>query len=81
MAEQFCYGSLDCCGAPIAVHYGGGGRVAEGSEINGSEGDIQVTGAEGSPQLVPLFIKGGRGEGVAAAPHSALAMPAGQRRL
>jgi len=45
--------------------------VAEGSEINGSEGDIQVTGAEGSPQLVPLFIKGGRGEGVAAAPHSA----------
>ncbi len=36
--------------------------MAEGSEINGSEGDIQVTGANGSPQLVQHFIKGGRGE-------------------
>ena len=51
-------------GAAVAVHYRGG--ISRGTnllwEINGTEGDIQVTGPLGHGQLVPLTIRGARGE-------------------
>jgi predicted dehydrogenase len=50
-------------GAAISVHYRGG--VSKGTnllwEINGSEGDIQVTGMLGHGQFVPLSIRGANG--------------------
>ncbi|CAH1662393.1 MULTISPECIES: Gfo/Idh/MocA family oxidoreductase [unclassified Chelatococcus] len=50
-------------GAPISIHYRGGAARGPGLlwEINGTEGDIQVTGASGHAQMVRLAIKGGRG--------------------
>lgn len=51
-------------GAAISIHYRGG--VSRGTnllwEINGTEGDIQVTGPLGHGQFVPLTIRGARGE-------------------
>jgi len=51
-------------GAPLSVHYRGG--MAHGSglcwEINGSEGDLRITGPGGHAQLVPLSLSGARGE-------------------
>lgn len=51
-------------GAPISIHYRGG--LPRGTaflwEINGTDGDIQVTGENGHAQLVQLSIKGARGE-------------------
>lgn len=51
-------------GALIAIHYRGG--VSRGTgflwEINGSDGDIQVSGANGHAQMVQLSLRGGRGD-------------------
>lgn len=51
-------------GAAISIHYRGG--VSRGTnllwEINGTEGDIQVTGPLGHGQFVPLTIRGARGK-------------------
>ena len=51
-------------GAAFSVHYRGG--LSRGTnflwEINGTEGDIQVTAPVGHPQLVPLSIHGARGD-------------------
>ena len=51
-------------GAAISIHYRGG--LSRGTnmlwEINGTEGDIQVTGANGHGQLVQLSIHGAKGE-------------------
>lgn len=51
-------------GAAVSVHYRGG--VNRGTnllwEINGTEGDIQVTGGLGHAQMVELTIHGARGE-------------------
>lgn len=51
-------------GAAIAVHYRGG--FCRGTnmlwEINGSEGDIQVTGMAGHLQMFDVAIAGGRGD-------------------
>ncbi len=52
-------------GAPLSIHYRGGGpRDAVGLvwEINGAEGDIRVTGPSGHAQMVQLSIEGGRGD-------------------
>lgn len=51
-------------GAAIAVHYRGGVSRATNLlwEINGTEGDIQVTGPIGHGQLTSLTICGARGE-------------------
>jgi predicted dehydrogenase len=50
-------------GAAVSVHYRGG--VSRGTnllwEINGTEGDIQVTGALGHAQIVQLEVRGARG--------------------
>ena len=51
-------------GAALAVHYRGG--VSRGTnllwEINGTEGDIQVTGDLGHAQMIQLTVRGARGE-------------------
>lgn len=51
-------------GAAVSVHYRGG--VSRGTnllwEINGTEGDIQVTGPLGHGQFVPLKIRGAQGK-------------------
>jgi predicted dehydrogenase len=51
-------------GAPISIHYRGGtARDGDGLfwEINGTEGDIRVSGASGHTQMVQLSLKGARG--------------------
>jgi predicted dehydrogenase len=50
-------------GAAIAVHYRGGVSKATNLrwEINGTEGDIEVTAPLGHGQLAPLSIRGARG--------------------
>ncbi len=51
-------------GAVAALHYRGG--VSRGTnlmwEINGTDGDLQVTGPVGHLQLTELTLRGGRGE-------------------
>jgi predicted dehydrogenase len=51
-------------GAALSVHYRGG--VSRGTnflwEINGDEGDIQVTGDLGHAQMIQLTVQGARGE-------------------
>jgi predicted dehydrogenase len=51
-------------GAAAAIHYRGG--VSRGTnllwEINGEEGDIQVTGALGHAQMIQPTVRGARGE-------------------
>ncbi|MDK3018795.1 Gfo/Idh/MocA family protein [Pseudodonghicola flavimaris] len=51
-------------GAAVSVHYRGG--VSRGTnllwEINGTEGDIQVTADLGHAQMVQLTVKGARGD-------------------
>lgn len=51
-------------GAAIAIHYRGGVSKATNLlwEINGTDGDIQVTGPIGHGQLAPLTIRGARGD-------------------
>ncbi|MGI4748194.1 MAG: Gfo/Idh/MocA family protein [Janthinobacterium lividum] len=51
-------------GAPISLHYRGGTSRGTGLlwEINGTEGDIQVSGADGHAQMVQLALSGGRGD-------------------
>lgn len=51
-------------GAGLVVHFRGG--MSRGTnflwEINGTEGDIQVTGANGHAQMVQLLVRGARGD-------------------
>jgi predicted dehydrogenase len=52
-------------GAPLSIHYRGGtARDGDGLfwEINGTEGDIRVSGTSGHTQMVQLSLKGARGE-------------------
>lgn len=51
-------------GAAISVHYRGGLSKETNLlwEINGTQGDIQVTAALGHGQLIPLTIRGAKGE-------------------
>jgi predicted dehydrogenase len=52
-------------GAPVSIHYRGGmARDGKGFlwEINGTKGDIRVSGPFGHPQLVPLSLEGARGD-------------------
>ncbi|AMK23075.1 gfo/Idh/MocA family oxidoreductase [Sphingomonas histidinilytica] len=52
-------------GAPVSIHYrGGSARDGRGLlwEINGTEGDIRVTGSSGHAQMVQLSLAGGRGD-------------------
>jgi hypothetical protein len=60
-------------GAPISVHYRGG-MVRDGAgllwEINGTKGDIRISGPMGHAQLVPLALKGAQGAWLSAPPRS-----------
>lgn len=51
-------------GAALSIHYRGG--VSRGTnllwEINGTEGDIQVTGDLGHAQMIQLTVRGARGD-------------------
>lgn len=62
--DQVVMAGLLESGAPICVHYRGGTPRGTGFlwEINGTEGDIQVTGPGGHAQMVPLTLKGARGD-------------------
>ena len=59
--QVLAQGMLDG-GAPISLHYRGGLSRGVGLlwEINGTEGDIQVLGANGHAQMVQLILTGGR---------------------
>src|SRR5690625_3754622 len=63
------HGALES-GAAFSIHYRGG--MSRGTnllwEINGTEGDIQVTGASGHAQLVQLSIRGANGDADELAP-------------
>jgi predicted dehydrogenase len=63
--DQVLVSGVLVSGAPVAIHYRGGmSREGDGLlwEINGTEGDIRVTGPFGHAQLVPLVLKGARGD-------------------
>lgn len=61
--DQICIDGLLSCGAAVSVHYRGG--VSRGTnllwEINGTEGDLQITAAGGHAQMFELTVAGGRG--------------------
>lgn len=61
--QVLVHGSLTS-GAAISIHYRGG--MSRGTnmlwEINGTDGDIQVTGANGHGQIVQLSIRGAKGD-------------------
>src|SRR2546423_5231931 len=50
-------------GAALSIHYRGG--VSRGTnllwEINGTEGDLQLTAAGGQPQIFEMTVRGGKG--------------------
>lgn len=63
--DQVVVSALQTSGAPLSLHYRGGApRSGPGLvwEINGTEGDIRVTGSTGNPQMVPLTLEGARGD-------------------
>lgn len=51
-------------GAALSIHYRGGANRGTNLlwEINGTEGDIQVTGDLGHAQMIQLTVKGAKGE-------------------
>ena len=64
-ADQVLVSAVLASGAPFSLHYRGGRpRSAPGLvwEINGSRGDIRITGPFGHAQLVPLTLEGASGE-------------------
>ena len=66
-------------GAPLSIHYrGGAARDGDGLfwEINGTEGDIRVSGPSGLTEMVQLSLTGARGEEKAFRP---LEVPASYR--
>ncbi len=67
--QVLVHGTLES-GAALSIHYRGG--MSRGTnllwEINGTEGDIQVTGANGHAQLVQLSIRGANGDSNELAP-------------
>ncbi len=65
-------------GAPVSIHYRGGEARGIGLvwEINGSDGDIRVTGPSGHSQMVQLSLAGARGDERALRP---LEVPASYR--
>src|SRR5437879_1572239 len=62
--DQVCVSGLLEGGAAFSMHYCGG--VSRGTnllwEINGTEGDLQLTGAGGQAQIFELTVHGGKGK-------------------
>jgi predicted dehydrogenase len=62
--DQVLVSGVLASGAPVSLHYRGGpARDGDGLlwEINGTEGDIRVSGPSGDTQMVQLSVKGARG--------------------
>ncbi|HEX6534555.1 MAG TPA: Gfo/Idh/MocA family oxidoreductase [Gemmatimonadaceae bacterium] len=62
--DQVLVSGVLASGAPISIHYRGGtARDGRGLlwEINGTEGDIRVSGPSGQTQMVQLSLEGVRG--------------------
>jgi predicted dehydrogenase len=62
--DQVLVSGVLASGAPLSIHYRGGtARDGDGLlwEINGTEGDIRVSGPSGHTQMVQLSLKGARG--------------------
>ncbi len=61
--DQVCVTGLLEGGAALSIHYRGG--VSRGTnllwEINGTEGDLQLTAAGGQAQIFEMTIRGGKG--------------------
>ena len=77
--DQVLVSGVLASGAPVSIHYRGGmPRDSDGLfwEINGTEGDIRVSGSRGHTQLVQLSLKGARGDEKAFRP---LEVPASYR--
>jgi len=62
--DQWVVGGTLEGGAVLAVHYRGGMSRGTGLlwEINGTEGDLQVTSIGGHAQLLDLSLRGGKGK-------------------
>jgi predicted dehydrogenase len=62
--DQVLVNGLLNSGVPIAIHYRGGIPRGIGFlwEIHGKDGDIEVSGPTGHPQMVQLTVKGARGD-------------------
>jgi len=63
--DQVLVSGVLASGAPVSIHYrGGSARDGDGLfwEINGTEGDIRVSGPSGHTQMVQLSLKGVQGE-------------------
>src|SRR5260370_40707263 len=62
--DQVCVSGLLDGGAAFSMHYRGG--VSRGTnrlwEINGPEGDLQLTAAGGQAQIFELTVHGGQGK-------------------
>ncbi|MER7684937.1 Gfo/Idh/MocA family oxidoreductase [Streptomyces sp. NPDC097610] len=62
--DQIAVSGVLTSGVAVSAHYRGG--LSRGTnllwEINGTEGDLRVTGPTGHLQLAPLTLCGGRGE-------------------
>src|SRR5438045_6849522 len=61
--DQVCVSGLLDGGAAFSIHYRGG--VSRGTnllwEINGTEGDLQLTAAGGQAQIFEMTVRGGKG--------------------
>ncbi|MDX3910499.1 MAG: Gfo/Idh/MocA family oxidoreductase [Sphingobium sp.] len=63
--DQALVSGLLASGAPISIHYRGGtARDGHGLlwEINGTKGDLRVTGPSGHAQMIQLSLAGGCGD-------------------
>jgi predicted dehydrogenase len=63
--DQVLVSGTFATGVPISIHYRGGtARYGDGLfwEINGTEGDIRISGPSGHTQMVQLSLKGARRE-------------------
>jgi predicted dehydrogenase len=63
--DQVLVSGVFASGVPISIHYRGGVPRDGGGmfwEIQGTEGDIRVSGPSGHTQMVQLSLKGARGE-------------------
>jgi len=63
--DQVLVSGVLSSGAPLSIHYRGGaprGPIGLVWEINGTDGDIRVTGPSGHAQMVQLSLEGGRGD-------------------
>jgi predicted dehydrogenase len=61
--DQVCVSGLLEGGAALSIHYRGGHSRGTNLlwEINGTEGDLQLTAAGGQPQIFEMDVRGGKG--------------------